>query len=183
MVPLYPFMHSPYSAIGHFIFSDQPLTSGIAHFMANYIKSVEGKSWQQLVDAPEQPYTMESAIEDWLKSKSPVDATSAAFWRWLDSALIYVLKKVAMTAIIGLQAVFIGAFTLADKIAFILAKGIDLAEDVSIWVEHLMRKIMQALGMAAAKTKQELTQALIRYVLLRLTEKANREAREALRKL
>lgn len=183
MVPLYPFMHAPYQAHGYYLYSAQPLTSGAAHFMANYISSVDGKSWASMSDVPEEPYTIESAIESWLKSKSPVDANSATFWRWVDSAIIYVIKKVAMSAILGLQAAFIGTFTLADKIAYILAKGIDLAENVSVWVERLMRKIMQALGMKVAKTKKELTRGLIQHVLVRLTEKANQEARDALRKL
>jgi triacylglycerol lipase len=151
--------------------------------MANYLKSVKGKSWTQLSDVPEQPYTVEAAIESWLKSKTPVDASSAAFWRWIDSALIYVLKKVAMTAVLSLQSAFIGTFTLADRIAYILAKGVSLADNVSIWVERLMRKIMLALHMKVVETKKELTHALIRYVLQRLTEKANREARDTLRKL
>lgn len=183
MVPLYPFMHAPYKEVGYYIFSAQPLTSGAAHFMKNYQDSVSGKSWKQINEVPEQPYTVESAIEAWLKSRSPVDTTSPTFWRWMDAALIYVIKKVAMKAILGLQSAFIGLFTLADRIAYILAKGIDLAENISIWVEHLMRKLMQALGMKIAKTKKELTQDLIRYVLGRLAEKANREARDAINKL
>lgn len=183
MVPLYPFMHAPFKAHGHYLYSAQPLTSGAAHFMANYIASVEGKSWAQMGDIPDQPYTIESAIESWLKSKSPVNPSSASFWRWIESAIVYVLKKVAMSALIGLQSTFVGIFTLADKIAYILAKGIDLADNVSVWVEHLMRKIMQALGMKVARTKKELTRNLIRQALIRLTEKANREARDTLRKL
>lgn len=183
MVPLYPFTHAPYNAKGHYLYSAYPLTSCAGHFMANYITSVAGKSWQKMSDVPDQPYTLESAIESWLKSKSPVDTSSATFWRWVESALIYVIKKITMGAFVGLQASFIGAFTIADKIAYILAKGIDLAENVSIWVEHLMRKLMQALGMKVAKTKKELTRNLIRHVLTRLTEKANQEARDALRKL
>jgi hypothetical protein len=183
MVPLYPFMHAPYRLNGHYIFSAEPLTSGAAHRMTKYNKSVTGRSWTQLNEAPEQPYTIESAIESWLESKTPVDSSSPAFWRWVDSALIYVIKKVAMSAILGLQAVFIGAFTLADRIAYILAKGIDLAENVSIWVERLMRKLMEALGMKVVQTKKELTQSLIRHVLQRITEKANKEASDALRKL
>ena len=183
MVPLYPFMHAPYDSNGHYLYSAQPLTSATAHFMANYIKSVEGKSWQQMGDVPDQPYTIESAIEDWLKSKSPVDTSSSTFWRWVDSAIIYVIKKVAMTAILGLQTAFIATFTVADKIAYILAKGIDLAENVSVWVERLMRKLMQAIGMKVAKNKKDLTRNLIRQVLTRLTEKANQHARDALRKL
>lgn len=183
MVPLYPFMHAPYHGEGHYIYSVHSLASGVAHKMSNYVTSVNKKTWEQLCDVPEQPYSIEKAIEDWLKSKSPVNSSSATFWRWIDSALIYVLKKVAMAAIMGLQAAFIGAFTLADKIAYILAKGIDLAESISIWVEHLMRKIMQALGMRVARNKKELTKTLIRQVLVRLTEKANREAQNALKQL
>lgn len=183
MVPLYPFMQAPYRQNGYYLHSAQPLASGAAHFMATYINSVTGKSWAQINDVPDRPYTIETAIESWLKSKSPVDASSASFWRWIESAIIYVIKKVAMSAILGLQSAFVSFFTLADKIAYILAKGIDLAENVSVWVEHLMRKIMQALGMKAAKTKKELTRDLIRYVLTRLTEKANQQARDTLRKL
>jgi triacylglycerol lipase len=183
MVPLYPFMHAPYAKNGYYLHSSQPLTSGAAHFMANYIVSVTGKSWQQMTDAPEQPYTIETAIESWLKSKSPVNTSSPSFWRWVDSAIIYVIKKVAIKAILGLQAAFIGTFTIADKIAYILAKGIDLAENIGIWVERLMRKLMQALGMRLVKSKKELTRGLIQHVLSRLTEKANQQARDALRKL
>jgi len=183
MVPLYPFVHAPYDRQGHYLYSAHPLTSAAAHFMANYIASVDGKSWQQMCDAPDQPYTIESAIEDWLKSKSPVDTSSSTFWRWVDSAIIYVIKKVAMTAIMGIQATFISTFTVADKIAYILAKGIDLAENISVWVERLMRKLMQAIGMTVAKNKKELTRSLIRQVLTRLSEKANQHARNALRKL
>lgn len=183
MVPLYPFMHAPYKELGYYIHSAQPLTSGAAHFMKNYVGSVDGKSWEQINEVPEHPYTVESAIEAWLKSKSPVDASSPAFWRWADAAIVYLLKKIAMSAVVQLQASFIGIFTIADKIAYILAKGIDLAENISIWVERLMRKLMEALGMRIAETKRELTRDLIRYVLLRLTEKANREAREAINKL
>lgn len=183
MVPLYPFMHAPYKELGYYINSSQPLTSGAAHFMRSYADSVDRKSWEQINEVPDQPYTIESAIEAWLKSKSPVDTTSPAFWRWVDSAIIYLLKKIAISAVLQLQAGFIGVFTIADKIAYILAKGIDLAENISIWVERLMRKLMQALGMRIAKTKKELTRDLIRYVLLRVTEKANREARDAIKKL
>ena len=183
MVALYPFMQAPYNNPGHYLYSAEPLTSGDAHRMGKYVKSVTGKSWNQLSGSPEQPYSIEAAIENWLKSKTPVDASSATFWRWVDSALIYVLKKVAMGTILALQGAFIGFMTLADKIAYILAKGIELADHISIWVELLMRKLMQALHMKVASNKKELTRDLIRYVLTRVTEKANKDARNALRRL
>lgn len=183
MVALYPFMQAPYGLTGHYIYSAEPLTSGVAHSMAKYILSVNNKSWAQISEAPDQPYNIESAIESWLKSKSPLDSSSATFWRWVDSALIYVLKKIAINSILLLQGSFIGALTLADKIAYILAKGIDLADNVSIWIEHLMRKLMLALRMKVAKSKKELSRQLIQYVLQRIMEQANKDARNALRKL
>lgn len=183
MVALYPFMQAPYRETGYFIYSAEPLASGAAHSMVKYIKSVSNLSWEQLSALPDKPYNIEIAIESWLKSRSPVHSSSATFWRWVDSALIYVLKKVAISSILVLQGVFIGAFTLADKIAYILAKGIDLAENISVWVERLMRKLMQALGMKIAKSRKELTRALIKRVLRRITEKASKDARNALRGL
>lgn len=183
MVALYPFMQAPYNNVGHYIYSAEPLTSGEAHRMGKYALSANGKTWGQLSEQPDQPYSVEAAIEDWLRSKSPVDSSSASFWRWVDSALIYVLKKAAMGAVLALQGAFIGFMTLADKIAYILAKGIELADHISIWIELLMRKLMQALNMKVAQTKKELTRDLIRYVLMRITEKANKDARNALRKL
>ena len=183
MVALYPFMQAPYGQTGHYIYSTEPLSSGTAHSMAKYNKTVNGKSWALLSEAPELPYNIESAIEAWLKSKSPVDSSRASFWRWVDSALIYLLKKIAINSVLALQGVLIGAFTLADKIAYILAKCIDLADSVSVWVELLMRKLMLALGMKVAGSKKQLTRQLIRYVLLRIMGEANRNARSALRKL
>ncbi|GAB2189883.1 lipase family protein [Sessilibacter sp. MAH2] len=187
MVPLYPYMHAPHKANGYFLPSSQPLVSGEAHKMANYIESVAGQSWEQLSGIAQDPFTLESSIENWLKSKSPVSTSSPTFWRWLDSAIIYVLKKVLSKALgalaLGLQGVLISGFTVADKLAYILSKGIDLAEHLSIWVERLVRKMMSALGMKAAKSKDEMTRDLIRTVLLKLTDKANREARKAIKKL
>ena len=181
MVALYPYMQAPYRTIGHYLYSAQPLSTGQAHRMINYIESVGTKSWSQLSDIPEQPYTVGTAIESWLKSKSPINSNDHAFWIWVESALIHVLKKITMKGIVALQGVLIGAFTLADKIAYILVKGLDLLEDVSIWVELLMRKLMQALGMKVAETKKALTRQLIRYVLIRITEKLSRYANNALK--
>jgi len=183
MVALYPFMHAPYRQAGYYIHSTEPLYPGAAHKMEKYNVNVREKSWKQLAATPIQPYDIESAVEAWSKSKSPVNTSSASFWRWVNAAFIYVFKKLAMHTLVSLQSPLIGLFTLADKIAYILIKGIDLADNVSIWVERLMRKLMSALGMKAAKSKKELTRDLIRQVLIRVTRKANNDARSALRNL
>jgi len=184
MVALYPFMQAPFSTVGHhFIYSNEPMTSGAGHLMRKYVDSVRSQSWKMLSAAPEPPYTVEAAIEHWLKSKSPVDSSSASFWRWVESAFIYVFKKISMTALLTLQGALITTMTLADKIAYLLAKGIELADHISDWIELLMRKLMQALHMKAPATKKELTHDLMRRVLMRLTEESNRHARNALRNI
>ena len=145
--------------------------------------SVKNKAWNQVGDIPDQPYDVEAAVEGWLKSKSLVDSSSPAFWRWVDAALIYVVKKVLMGAVLALQGAFIGVLTVADKFAIILERGLHLAESISLWVELLIRKLLQALGMKVEASKEAITRSLIRQVLVRLIEKANREARNALRNL
>ncbi len=183
MIPLYPFVHTANPGFSYFLPSSFPLTSGEAHKIKNYVKSVSKKSWKQIREVDKAPYTLEIAIENWLKSKTPVDSSSAKFWQWADAALIYVLKKIMMGSAITLQSCFIGAVTLADKIAYVLAKGIDLTSSVSIWVYHLMRKLMQALGMKIAKDVKDLTRAVLQTVLVRILEKMTRNAHNAIRKI
>jgi len=183
MIPLYPFTHVPYREVGHYIYSTFPTFSGDGHRMINYIPAVKGKTWTALKDIPIEAYGVEASIEDWLKSKSRMDTSSAAFWRWTESALHYIIKKIGLGIAIGVDALLFGGSTVADKVAYILRKGIDLSKNISIWVVHLMRKLMEALGIAVAKTKEALTHSLITYVLTRLTEKATSDARNALRQI
>ncbi|GLS26092.1 lipase family protein [Marinibactrum halimedae] len=183
MIPLYPYAHAPSPGKGYFISSSEPLATAEAHSMQKYVDNVESKSWEELGNVPEEPYTIESEIERWLKSKSPVDANSHAFWRWIDSALIYVLKKVAMSVLISIQGAVSGSHTILDKIAYMLAKGIDLSKNISIWVQRLMRKLMQALGMEPKEDKKDLTRSFIHRILVMITQKAYSYAKKALKSI
>jgi len=127
-------------------------------------------------------YNVESLVEEWLRSKSPVNPNDAKVWQWINSAIIYVLKKISMPLFLSIQSGAIGAITIADKIAWILRKGIELSKDIGTWVILLMRKIMQALGMAVAKSAEHLTRNLMRHILIMLTERVSGEARKAVRK-
>lgn len=182
MIPIYPFLHAPLPGMGHYIHSSEAIVSAAAHDMALYVKSVTGVSWLEL-EKKIPSHNVEHAIEEWLKSKIPVSASSPRIWEWVNAALIYVLKKIGVAAVAVLEAGFIGVITLADKIAWVLRKGIDLAKDTGNWVIHLMRKIMQVLGMKVVDTAKELTQALLQRVLLRLIERINAEAQRAIRQI
>lgn len=181
MIPLFPFVHPPLPGYGHYISTQENILSAQAHDIGYYLQSVEHRQWTDL-QRRGPPYHAEHAIEEFLKSKMPVNATSPKIWHWLNAALIFVLKKVLGNIAVALQTAFMGAFTLADSIAWMLRQGIDLGKQVSEWVQRLMRKIMQVLGMKVASTSEELTRELMRRVLASLMERANNEARKAIQR-
>jgi triacylglycerol lipase len=183
MVPIFPFMHAPLPGLGHYIHSSELIISAAAHSIGKYVESVtKSNSWLELERAAPL-YTVENAVEEWLKSKMPVTASSPKVWEWINAALIFVLKKVGVGLFATLEAGLIGIDTIADKVAWILHKGTDLSKGASEWVMHLMRKIMQALGMKIAKTAAELTRTLLHSVLVRLMNRMTEEAQRAIRQI
>lgn len=183
MVGMFPYMQAPYNTSGHYISSSELVFSGEAHKMGKYLESVGNKGWGELNGVPEQAYDVDWAIEQWLKSNRFTNADSHTFLRWAESALIYIMKKVLLGVAVVLQGALMGISTLADKLAYVLSKGVNLADNVSYWVMRFMHKIMQALGMKSAKSKEELTRGVIRTALLRLMRKNQDNAQRAIRKL
>lgn len=181
MVPLYPFTHPPVPGFGHFKGSNDAIVSAAAHDMAKYIQSVKGATWKSMHNRPPSPgYEL---IEKWLESSGGLNPFSVDTWSWLNAALEYVLKKILGAAAVLAQAPFIGALSLADRIAWILVKGIDMAIDAGKWVVLLIRKMMQILHMKVVETAKELTRALMRTVLERIMERISQEAIKALHRL
>ena len=125
----------------------------------------------------------ETSIEHWLKSEKPINPADPRTWEWLNAGLAWVLRRVIGNAAVYLQSPFVSSLSLADKIAWILRKGIDLTVDAGTWVLSLMRKIMLALGMKVAKTVAELTEQFMRAILLRLMRRMSNEAQRAIRGL
>ena len=178
MIPLFPYVHPPLPGFGHYITSSENILSAEAHDMGKYVKSVSKASWRDLERRP-PPYTFDHAIEQWLQSKFPVNTASHKIWQWINAALIYVLKRILGPVVQALQVGFMGVLTLADMIAWALRRGIDMFKQTSEWVRLLMRKIMQALGMKLVEKVEDLSQTLMRGVLIRLMQRMNEEAQKA----
>lgn len=181
MVPVYPFTHSPTNHCGYQLPS-KGFVSFSAHKMANYAESVKNSSWGKLKNMGEQTANA-SSIEHWLKSDKPLNPADPRTWEWINAGLTWVLRKVIGGAVAILQAPIMASISLADKIAMILHKGIDLSVDASGWVLSIMRKIMQALGMKVAKAASELTRQFMQIILRRLIERMSTEAVRAVRAL
>ncbi len=181
MIPLFPFEHPPHQKFGHYISSSESIISAEAHDIKRYITSLSGKQWEELT--PREPkFYFENAIEEWLKSKIIVDASSNKTWHWLNAALIYILKKAGIGLAFNIQLSAFNLVTLADKLAWLLLKAKDVilgAWEGSIWVLRLIQKAMQALGMAVIATVKYLTLNLIRMIITRLMEKTTEVAKKA----
>jgi len=182
MIPLFPFVQPPLPGFGHYIPSSENIFSAQAHDIGKYVDSVKDFNWKQL-ERIRPPYSLEHAVEQWLKSKSPVTAASPHIWQWINEAIIYVLKKISGTAAHILQSGFIGAVTLADTIAYMLRKGIELSVAFGDWVLLLIIKIMQALGIKKVETTESLDQIMMRNIMIQLMDKTNQEAKKAIQNI
>ena len=182
MIPLYPFVQPPLPGFGHYIPSSEAIFSAEAHDIGKYVESVKDLTWSHL-ERMKPPYSIERAIEHWLKSKSPVTSSSPHVWQWINEAIIYILRKAFGAAATILQGGFIGAVTLADTIAYMLRKGIELSIAIGEWVLLLMRKIVEVLGLKKIETIETLDQTLMRNMMIKLINKTNHEAKNVIQRI
>ncbi|GAB1255879.1 lipase family protein [Aurantivibrio plasticivorans] len=175
MVPVFPYSHAPTSGRAYYMQFGGILINLSAHKMRNYIGSIKGNDWEAVYQ-PNPIQNSAAAIKAWLTSDSADTVQSSSFWEKLNFALSHVIQML----IAKTQAVVVGALTIADHLAIILKKGIQLGGEAATWVFLLIKRMMRALGMKVAETIEELTEALIRMVLNRITERIAREVRKAI---
>ncbi|SEA23633.1 lipase family protein [Microbulbifer marinus] len=177
-IPIWPFMHTPSSGREYFLPSPGLVPWSKYHDMRHYNDSVGKKSWSQIY-AMRPPKRTDSGIETWLKSKSIIGPTISSI-EWLNDAIIYVLKKCFEFAGRLIDLTASTYFTLMDRLAYILRKGIELSEKVSGWVLLLMQKIAQFLGMRKLIETADITREFMRQLLLKLSARVNEISKQAL---
>lgn len=178
----WPYTHVPASGVDYYMHSPGSNFSVAYHLMPTYCQSIGSRSWDVIKGEVEEIKT-DFGIARWLESKGSYSLTvTVVGWLvgWLEQALVFVLKKclgAAHTALVGLVG---GGITLIDKLAYILAKGINLAKHISRWIILFIKKIMQVLGMKYVADKIELTQNFIRSILHRLQRAVTIASQKAL---
>lgn len=182
MLPLFPYTHAPLSNKGYQLYSSQSISSAAAHDIKVYQSSVKGAGWSGLY-GPIAPFKVDHMVEQWLKSDRRPNSADPSVWEWLNSATVWVLRKVVLGGIIISQSVLIGLHSLADKLAWALKSGIDTSKDVGFWVYRLLKKIMQVLGIPVVEKIEDLTRAFMKKVLMRLLERMAYQAQIAIRKI
>ena len=179
MVPIFPYAHCPLPGLGHRINSDQKITTGEAHKMTGYIESVKGKQWSELERAP-ATYNYENAIEEWLQSKRNESGSCPKTFEWVEQALFWLIKKSLAGLVAGVQLAAMGVHTFLDKMAWLMAKGIELKNEASRWVRLFMEKVMRILGITYHKAVKNPTRDFFRFLLQTLTRRAYELAKAAI---
>ena len=181
MIPVYPYAHSPLPGQGYHFTANQILDGG-THKIDNYVKRIKGKVWTDITQAAPLSSSAQ-LIQIWLRSDQPVSPFDPKTWEFINASLQWVLKGILGGVVDTYQSNVMTLSTLADRIALILHKGIDLAKERAGWVVRLMRKIMQTLGMKVAEKVEQLSRAFMQTILEQLLRKMTEAAARALRGL
>lgn len=179
MVPVFPYVHNPFPGFGHRKISGNPIISGEAHFIKSYKKGLP-ESWAALDSAP-PVNSHEDAIEEWLKSNAFSNPNCPKTFEWLERAIIWLLKKTLSNLAVGIQWGVMGVHTFVDKLAWLLAKGIEIKDKCSEYVKLFVRKVMKILGFKYQEGKTSLTRQFLRFLLETLMKRANDLAMSAIR--
>ena len=182
MVPIFPYLHSPLPGEGHYIGSDHKIISGEAHKIAGYVESVGNKSWLELKRSP-PVFNFEQGIVEFLEAKTGLNPENPKTWAWLDASLIFVMKKIIGNSISLIHTGIVGVHTLADGIAWILEKGIELADNISYYVYLFIKKVMQALGMPISPEGTKYSRSFLSSLLKMLIHRAHDSAKRALKNM
>lgn len=180
-IPIWPYIHTPNSGRDYYLPSPGIVPMAEYHGMDHYIASVEGAGWDSLANLRDIGKD-DTIIERWLKDKTPIGLTITSI-EWLNRALLFVLKKCMDSAAWVISKAFSSSYTLMDQLAYILQKGVNLADSVSSWVMYFIRKIMSVLGLRKIVEASDLTREFIRKVLVNLQEKIYQQTQAILNKV
>lgn len=179
MIPIYPYSHSPLPGYGHRIKSTQKIQTAKAHDISEYKISVSGQGWDQLTRAP-SVYNIEDGIKDWLQTRRDENIENPGTFAWLEKALLWLVEKLA-GHLQGIQLALMGVHTFIDRVAYLLAKGIELKDKASKWVTLFMEKVMRILGMATQRFVVNPTRSFFQFLLETLSNRLYEMAKKAIR--
>lgn len=179
MVPVFPYVHNPLPGYGHRKMSENPIISGDAHMIASYKKGLPN-DWGSL-DSAAPLNSHEDAIEEWLKSNAYSNPNCPKTFEWLERAILWLLKKTLSNLAVGIQWAAMGVHTFVDKLAWLLAKGIEIKDKCSEFVKLFVKKVMSILGFKYQEGKTSITQQFLRFILETLMKRANDLAIKAIR--
>jgi len=176
MIPIHPFVHSPYDQEGLCVRTGGALFSLNSHYMSSYTPAVENTTWSSLRNsASGQP--LHATIDQWLdRADDAVRIPGSSVGMW---ALGHALKAIIeLGQAIGAVTFIIGS-TIADMLASLLMKIANLSQALGEKIMRFIGMVMRFAGKTATTTK-DITRAFLRYVLELLTRPLLALARRAI---
>lgn len=161
MIPIHPFVHSPYDQDGLCVRTGGALFSLNSHYMSSYTPAVENATWSSLRNAPSsQP--LHATIDQWLdRADDAVRIPGSSIGLW---ALGHALKAIIeLGQAIGAVTFIIGA-TIVDMLASLLLKVANLSKALGEKIMRFIGMVMKFAG-KTAKTTSDITRAFLRWVL------------------
>ena len=163
MLPVFPFAHVPAGHAGYAIdpLSNMLVSVGRHSTVTSYVPGTAGTSWHGL-RAGGRYVASHGDVERWLVNAALSGSFmgSASLLTMIGTALQWILVKVAQVA--G-SVVTIG-FTALDRIASILAAGMELGIELATYIAALVRAIFRFLGRTIGAGVR-LTTAFLRWIL------------------
>ena len=162
MIPTFPFLHAP--AAGRAFWIGTGLISFGAHSMTDsYVPAMGDHSWTTLPTDAQQ--LSDEKVQTWLAAANSVGGVrmySAHGLHMIGTALKWILRKIG--ALLGtVITAGTGAFTLLDRIAWMISRGIEITREISSYAVALIGAVMRFLG-RVAHAAQEMTMAYLRWV-------------------
>lgn len=163
MLPVFPFLHVPPGHAGYAIDPNSNLLVSVGrHSSVNsYVPGTTGTSWAGL-RGNGRYVANQSDVERWL-----VNATLSGSFMGSASLLnqiLSVLQWILIRAVQGAAFVIGAGQTLLDRIASLLARGAELAVELAMYTEALVRAIFRFLGRTVTAGVR-LTTMFLRWVL------------------
>jgi hypothetical protein len=164
MIPLFPYMHAAFDEDGIRVGSPTlRIFSGNHLIQPGYVQTTPpGASWLQLrAGSPEhrRPFS----FADWLDDMegTPIIPFSSSVLSAIGRALDAVRTVFLDLCGIGLQ----GVVTLADQIAMLMIRAVEISREISQQVLRLIRLVLRWAGRKVIESAAELTRAFLNYVL------------------
>ncbi len=178
MVPTWPFSHVTDSREDYRMPCSMAQSPVKYHSAATYVKNVKKASgnWD-ILKAYNEPEILEKSVISWLESDGPV-SFSLNTAKVLNAALLWVLNKISEVIFIGVVGAGATAFTLLDRLAYMMHRAYEFGEKVGYWVERLMKKMAKMLGFVVNETVN-FTYSFIRSLFLRMFHHINDLTRQA----
>lgn len=181
-IPFWPFVHAPTflgDTYDYFQPSPGVFPSISSHCRYAYADNIaKAGSWSAARNQRCVPLD-EASVMQWLKKQGPVNFCFTDL-EFLDKAINLILQK-SMKHLGSVATIaFSGTFSVADRLAYILRRGIDVSKSMSGLILSLLGKILNILGMSRVVKAADATRNTIRDILLKLYKRISLECKRIL---